>query len=252
MTDNGAAMLCEETTTGLAKLGVVHQTTLPYSPYQNAKQESFWGRVEGRLMAMLEGEQTLTLELLNEATQAWVEQEYHRTVHSELKETPLMSYLAGPSVARKCPDSGVLTDAFRIEVERRARRSDGTLSLGGARFEIPARLRHLSVVHIRYARWDLSRVDIVDPRTGLVLCPIKPLDKAANADGQRRRLDPAGLDLSPLPPTGMAPLLRELLADYAATGMPPAYLPVIEPTAKPTPALTPINPSINPPEAEPA
>ena len=51
MTDNGAAMLSEEVTTGLATLGVVHQTTLPYSPYQNAKQESFWGRVEGRLMA---------------------------------------------------------------------------------------------------------------------------------------------------------------------------------------------------------
>ena len=85
MTDNGAAMLSEEVTTGLAALGVVHQTTLPYSPYQNAKQESFWGRVEGRLMAMLEGEQALTLELLNEATQAWVEQEYHRTVHTELE-----------------------------------------------------------------------------------------------------------------------------------------------------------------------
>ena len=51
MTDNGAAMLAEETTAGLSKLGVLHQTTLPYSPYQNAKQESFWGRVEGRLMA---------------------------------------------------------------------------------------------------------------------------------------------------------------------------------------------------------
>jgi putative transposase len=49
MTDNGAAMLSRrEVTTGLAALGVVHQTTLPYSPYQNAKQESFWGRVEGR------------------------------------------------------------------------------------------------------------------------------------------------------------------------------------------------------------
>ena len=34
MTDNGAAMLCDETVTGLARLGVVHQTTLPYSPYQ--------------------------------------------------------------------------------------------------------------------------------------------------------------------------------------------------------------------------
>jgi hypothetical protein len=32
-------------------------------------------------------------------------------------------------------------------------------------------------------------------------------------------------DLSPLPPSGIAPLLRQLLADYAATGLPPAYLP---------------------------
>ncbi|MCW2311494.1 hypothetical protein M2244_001227 [Rhodoferax antarcticus] len=39
----------------------MHQTTLPYSPYQNAKQESFWGRIEGRLMAMLEGDEGLTL-----------------------------------------------------------------------------------------------------------------------------------------------------------------------------------------------
>ena len=248
MTDNGAAMLSEEVTTGLATLGVVHQTTLPYSPYQNAKQESFWGRVEGRLMAMLEGEQALTLDLLNEATQAWVEQEYHRTVHTELKVTPLARYLAGPSVARKCPDSGVLRDAFRIEVQRRARRADGTLSLGGGRFEIPARLRHLSVVHVRYARWDFSRVDVVDPRTGVVLCPIKPLDKAANADGRRRRLDPVGhegapggprRDLSPLPPSGLAPLLRELLAEYAATGMPPAYLSAAEPPADFTPSNPP-------------
>lgn len=41
MTDNGAAMLADETVTGLATLGIVHQTTLPYSPYRNAKQESF-------------------------------------------------------------------------------------------------------------------------------------------------------------------------------------------------------------------
>jgi putative transposase len=77
-----------------------------------------------------------------------------------------------------------------------------------------------------------------------VLCSIKPLDKAANADGQRRRLDPVGRDLSPLPPTGLAPLLRELLAEYAATGMPPAYLS----SAAPAPAHAPSSP----PEADPA
>lgn len=226
MTDNGAAMLAGETTAGLAKLGVLHQTTLPYSPYQNAKQESFWGRVEGRLMAMLEGEAGLTLDMLNLTTQAWCEQEYHRTRHSEIDATPLAHYLAGPSVARPCPMVAVLSDAFRIEVIRRQRRSDGTVSLEGDRFEIPSRYRHVERVHLRYARWDLSRVDLVDPRSGAILCPVKPLDKSANANGQRRRLSPVTADLSPLQPQGLPALMTQLLTDYAATGVPPAYLPL--------------------------
>ncbi len=97
MTDNGAAMTAEETTAGLAHLGILHQTTLPYSPYQNAKQEAFWGRLEGRLMAMLEGCEQLTLEYLNLATQAWVEQEYHRSQHGEIGTTPLARYLEAPT-----------------------------------------------------------------------------------------------------------------------------------------------------------
>ena len=228
MTDNGAAMLAEETVSGLAALGIVHQTTLPYSPYQNAKQESFWGRVEGRLMAMLEGEEALTLDALNLATQAWVEQEYHRSVHSEIGATPLERYLAGPNVRRDCPSSAALAGAFRIEAARRQRRSDGTISLAGERFEIPARYRHLAMVQVRYPRWDLTRVDLVDVRAGHILCPLRPLDKSANADGQRRVLTPVGADRSPLPPSGMAPLLRQLITEYAATGLPPAYLPTTD------------------------
>jgi hypothetical protein len=224
MTDNGAAMLAEETVNGLATLGVLHQTTLPYSPYQNAKQESFWGRVEGRLMAMLEGEVALSLELLNQTTQAWVEQEYHRTLHSELGTTPLARYLEGPNVCRACPSTAELAAAFRVEVVRTQRRSDGTVSLDGTRFEIPAAYRHLARVHLRYARWDLTRVDLVDARGGAILCPVRPLDKSANADGQRRSLAPVTERAAP-PATGMAPLLKQLLADYAATGLPPAYLP---------------------------
>lgn len=228
MTDNGAAMLAEETTTGLARLGVLHQTTLPYSPYQNAKQESFWGRIEGRLMAMLEGCESLTLDALNLATQAWTEQEYHHAKHSELGTSPMVRYLAGPSVRRECPNTAALSAAFRIEVERRQRRSDGTVSLEGGRFEIPSQYRQLEKVNLQYARWDLTNVDLVDPRTGAILCPVKPLDKSANADGQRRRLSPANVDLTPVKPSGMPALMNKLLADYAATGTPPAYLPTIE------------------------
>ena len=68
LSDNGSAMTAAEISEGLARLGVLHHTTLPYSPYQNAKQEAFWGPVEGRLIAMLEHVPDLTLAFLNEAT----------------------------------------------------------------------------------------------------------------------------------------------------------------------------------------
>ena len=43
--------------------------------------------------------------------------------------------------------------------------------------------------------------------------------------GLTRNLTAVGADLSPLPPAGLSPLIRQMLADYAATGLPPAYLP---------------------------
>jgi hypothetical protein len=73
----------------LAGWGILHQTTLPYSPYMNAKIETLWGLVEGRLLAMLEDVPDLALPFLNEATQAWAEFEYNRKVHSEIGETPI-------------------------------------------------------------------------------------------------------------------------------------------------------------------
>jgi putative transposase len=224
LTDNGAAMEAAETRQGLARLGILHDNTLPYSPYQNAKQEVFWGQVEGRLLKMLEGVTDLTLAQLNEATQAWVEMEYQRKVHDETHQTPLARYLAGPDVGRPCPGSEELRRAFLAEVQRTQRRSDGTVSVEGVRFEVPNRYRTLHRVSIRYAGWDLGRVYLVDPHTGAILCPLYPLDKERNADGQRRRIEPPAIAEAP-PPTGMAPLLRKLLADYAATGLPPAYLP---------------------------
>ncbi len=226
MSDNGSAMQAEEFGAGLHALGILHEPTLPYSPYQNAKQESFWGTLEGRLMAMLEGVEELTLERLNTIAQAWVEQDYHRNVHTEIATTPLKRYLDAPNVGRPCPDSAALRRAFRARVQRRQRRSDGTISLAGKRFEVPARFAHLESLHVAYARWDLSAVELVDPPTGSPLCPLYPLDKAANASGQRRRLAP-GSESEPTPGSGSAlpPLLRKLLAEYAATGLPPAFLP---------------------------
>lgn len=237
MSDNGGPMTAAEVAAGLHRLGIVHETTLPYSPYQNAKQERFWAAVEGRLLAMLEGCPELSLPLLNEATQAWVELEYNCAQHSELGCTPLERYRSGPDVGRASPGSEELRRAFRAEVTRTQRRYDGTFSLEGKRFEVPSRYRHLQQLTVRYARWDLSVVDLVDARSGERVCALYPLDKSANASGERRALEPITALASPPLSTGtMAPLLRKLMADYAATGLPPAYVPLHdEPTEDPMP-----------------
>ena len=229
MSDNGTAMVADEIKEGLVRLGVTRETTLPYSPYQNGKQENFWAQVEGRLLAMLEDVSDLTLATLNEATQAWVEHEYNRKVHSETGETPIACFLAGPEVTRPSPDSAALRLAFTRADTRRQRRSDGTVVIEGSRFEVPGRYRHFTRVGIRYAAWDLTVVHLTDERTGAVLCRLYPQDKTRNASGQRRPLDPvSGAPRSVAPATGLPPLLAKLLAKQAATGLPPAYLPKAE------------------------
>jgi putative transposase len=146
-------MIADEVTEGLLRLGIVHQKTLPYSPYQNGKQECFWASLEGRLMEMLGGVTELSQEFLNQATQAWVEIEYNRRAHREISCSPVERFAQASDVLRPSPSSSALRDAFRMEGSRTQRQSDGTVSK-----ELP-------------------------------------------------------------------PLLKRLLAEYAATGLPPAYLP---------------------------
>jgi putative transposase len=229
MGDGGSAMKAAEFLDGLSDLGIEWAPTLAYSPEQNAKCEVWWVAVEGRLMPMLQGVEILTLELLNDATAAWLEGDYNRRRHSEIGGTPLARYLEGPDVGRPCPSSDELRRAFRCDAWRTQRQSDGTITVLGRRFEVPNRMRHVRRLRIRYARWDMSTIDVVDSRDRMqVLATLLPLDKAQNADGRRRRLVPLDDETSgetePAAPADMAPLLRKLMADHAATGLPPAYL----------------------------
>ena len=227
MSDNGAAMIAAETVQGLARLGILHERTLPYSAYQNGKQECFWGQVEGRLMAMLEGCKELTLAQLNQATVAWVTLEYNRKIHSELGQAPLSRFVATKNVGRACPEGEKLYQAFTAQIIRTQRQSDQTISLDGIRFELPSRYRHLKRVTLRYASWDLSHVYLADPQSGNIICRLYPQDKHKNAQARRRRKQPLIEAANPTAEEGggMAPLLTKLIAEYAATGLPPAYLP---------------------------
>jgi putative transposase len=231
LSDNGTAMCAEEITEGLARLSISHDTTLAFSPYMNAKIEVLWSTVEGQLMAMLESVEDLTLEFLNEATQAWAEFGYNRTIHSEIGETPLARWAAGPDVLRPSPDGAALRLTFARTERRAQRRSDGTVVIDARRFEVPNAFRHLDRVLVRYARWDLSQVHLVDEHNGQISARLYPLDKSANANGIRRPLEPVATRAAEpsaaavTPAMGIAPLLKNLMTQQRATSLPPPYLP---------------------------
>lgn len=210
--------------------------------HQNGKQENLWATLEGCLMAMIDSSKQLTLEQLNLLTHVWLEQDYHRNRHSEIGVSPLQRYTYSASVGRDAPDSNALVRAFRKRVRRRQRRTDGTCSLEGKRFEIPGRFGKLEYVTLSYARWDLSDVELIDPDTGSVLSRVYPLDKQANASGVRRAREPAHESIaatsnensdkdianalvSAVDEQGLSPLMRKILREFASTGLPPGFIP---------------------------
>jgi transposase InsO family protein len=225
MTDNGAAMIASETVNGLEKLGILHKKTLPYSPEQNGKQETFWGSLEGRLMNMLSNVEDLKLDFLNQATQAWVEMEYNKKNHDGISTSPIEKFIGIKNVARPSPSAERLRFFFTSHVTRRQRRSDGTLQIDGVRYEVPSRFRHIHKLNLRYQTWDLSCAYIVDEKTGDLLARITPEDKQENASGKRRTLEPFFEPVRCPSEDPVPPLLKQLLEEFSATGLPAAYIP---------------------------
>ena len=192
LSDNGAAMTAAEITAGLTRLGVLHHTTLPYSPYQNAKQEAFWGPVEGRLIAMLEDVPDLTLAVPERSHpglgRARV-QPQGPTPRSAKRR--IARFLAGPgrdaAVSRQRRAPPCLHPHRSPHAARRA--TAPSSSTGAAsRFRTATAISPAS--RSATPRWNLGLVHLVDERTGHVLARLYPQDKTQNASGLRRSLDP--------------------------------------------------------------
>jgi hypothetical protein len=167
------------------RLGVLHERTLPYSPYQNGKQESFWGQVEGRLLAMLDGCEDLTLARLNEATLAWMEMEYNRKVHSETGERPAAlrsrQGCRTPVSAVRRPSAGLYGAVLDATQERWDDQRGGP----ALRNCLPATgtsTPSASAMPPGIFRMSTSPM----PASGIILGRLYPQDKQKNADARRR------------------------------------------------------------------
>jgi len=188
MSDNGSGMIAAEFEEGVRKLGMTHERTLPKSPHQNGKIESFWKPMEHRLVAMLGNIRPLTIDKLNIYTQAWVEQEYNISVHSETHQKPKERFFSETSVIRQPPAYEIIRRSFRTIETRKQRRTDGTVSLEGVRFEIPQRFRHIERLSLAYSRWNMSLATIVNPDSHEEISDIYPIDKETNAVLNRQQI----------------------------------------------------------------
>jgi putative transposase len=135
--DNGSPFVSGQLLRACAVLGIRLIHSRPGRPEGRGKIERVFRTVREQLLVELEDRPPASLEDLNRIFQAWVEQVYHRRVHTETGQTPLERFLAaGPPTL---PGELALTGAFRWS-ERRTVSKTGTVSMHGNTYEIDPEL----------------------------------------------------------------------------------------------------------------
>ena len=224
MTDNGSAMKSSEVQSGLRDLGIHFSPTPPGQPQGNGKIEHFWAALESRLVAMVDPDSPPDLAQLNDWTQAWIAADCHARTHREIRATPLERLQSSPGRGRPCPEPARLRFAFQTRISRTQRLSDHTVAVGRVRYQVPPQWHHMDRLALRCARWDLSRVDLVDPgRPHVSLGVLRPVDPGRNAARPRRRA--ARPEPEPQGPRPMAPYLERMLQDRQDRGGVAPWLP---------------------------
>jgi len=138
---------------------IVHETKLPFSPYQNGKQEFFWARSKAAPAHAGDRDRSL---LRQSTKRLWLgEMEYNHKTHSELGMSPLHCYLQHKDVGRPCPTSEQLQLAFTKEIPAPSVGRWHHHS-GGIRLKSPS----LRPFPGSVCAWplDLSRVHLSDPQ----------------------------------------------------------------------------------------
>jgi putative transposase len=135
--DNGSPFVSGQLLRACAVLGIrlIHST--PGRPEGRGKIERVFRTIREQLLVELEDRPPTSLEELNRTFQAWVEQVYHRRVHTETGQTPLERFLA--SGAPTLPYELALAAAFRWS-ERRTVSKTGTVSMHGNTYEVDPEL----------------------------------------------------------------------------------------------------------------
>jgi putative transposase len=131
--DNGSPFVSGQLLRACAVLNIRLIHSRPGRPEGRGKIERAFRTIRQQLLVEFEDRPPSSLQELNQTFQAWVEQVYHRRVHSETGQTPLERFLAlGPP---RLPAERSLREAFRWS-ERRTVSRTGTVGMHGNSYEV--------------------------------------------------------------------------------------------------------------------
>lgn len=135
--DNGSPFVSGQLLRSCAVLGIRLIHSRPGRPEGRGKIERVFRTIREQLLVELEDRPPASLEDLGQVFQAWVEQVYHRRVHTETGQTPLQRFLAAGALT--VPTEPSLREAFRWS-ERRTVSKTGTVAMHGNSYEIDPEL----------------------------------------------------------------------------------------------------------------
>ncbi|GAB1331721.1 DDE-type integrase/transposase/recombinase [Streptomyces sennicomposti] len=141
--DNGSAFVDSWLLRACAKLGIKLVHSAPGRPEGRGKVERFFRTVNGEFTVEIAsdkgevGREIKDLAEMNRLFTAWVENIYHRRVHSETKQEPLGRWMAGAPFP--VPQPADLAEAFRWSEHRRVAKT-ATVSLHGNRYQVDPQL----------------------------------------------------------------------------------------------------------------
>ena len=131
----------------------------PRDPPPGGLIERFIQTIQTQLEAEIRAGDLLTLEQLNRYLSAWLAVSYHKTVHSETKETPEERYQKGLTVIRQVDMSNVV-ESFMQSVNRTVNRTFADVRLDHRYYRVDSKLRgdRVQVKYDPFSSWDTVQI----------------------------------------------------------------------------------------------
>ena len=157
--DNGSPFVSAQFGRALAKLGIRLWHSKPGEPAGRGKIERFFRTVRDQFEVELLTNGVETMAELERLFAGWIEQHYHRQIHSETGQTPIERFDAAvgdtPPVL---PTTETIREAF-LWAETRLVTKTATVSLHSNRYEVDSALvgRHVELV---FDPFDLTQINV--------------------------------------------------------------------------------------------